>query len=139
MRLFLDSSVLLAAAGSASGASRLLIKIAPAKGWELCTSDYCLRETEHNLVKLGQEAAEAWRQIVRPSLNLSPVRLVLDRPFIYRVTKDRPVVISSLSLKANFLLTLDRGDFHDLLGRSVYGLPIRTPGEFLKEIRRQES
>jgi hypothetical protein len=49
-------------------------------------------------------------------------------------TKDRPVVISALSQKAAYLLTLDRDDCHDLLGRSVYGLSIRTPGEYIREI-----
>jgi hypothetical protein len=58
--------------------------------------------------------------------------LVLDRPLLYRAIKDRPIVISALSLQADCLLTLDRDDFHDLLGNSVYGLPIRTPGEFLR-------
>jgi predicted nucleic acid-binding protein len=60
----------------------------------------------------------------------------LDRPLIYRAVKDRPVVITALSLKADVLLTLDRDDFHDLLGSSVYGLSIRTPGEFLRERNR---
>ena len=50
--------------------------------------------------------------------------------------KDRPVIITALSLKSDVLLSLDRDDFHDLLGSSVYGLSIRTPGELLKEISR---
>ena len=53
----MDSSVLLAAAGSAAGASRLLITAAKAEGWDLVTSDYCLRETEHNVSKAAPRAA----------------------------------------------------------------------------------
>jgi predicted nucleic acid-binding protein len=128
----MDSSVLLAAAGSASGASRLLITSAKAEGWDLVTSDYCLRETVHNLPKLGGSGLRAWSIIVRPALTIHGTHLVLDRPLLYRAVKDRPVVISALTLHADFLLTLDRDDFHDLLGDSVYGLPIRTPGEFLR-------
>jgi len=128
----MDSSVLLAAAGSASGASRLLITAAKAEGWDLVTSDYCLRETEHNVSKLGASGLRAWSIIVRPALTIHGTHLVLDRPLLYRAVKDRPVVISALTLHADFLLALDRDDFHDLLGDSVYSLPIRTPGEFLR-------
>jgi predicted nucleic acid-binding protein len=132
VRLFLDSSVLLAASGSSSGASRLLINEAAVAGWSLITSDYCLRETEHNLPKLGASGLRAWNTIVRPALSIHGTHLVLDRPLAYRAVKDRPVVISALTLHADFLLTLDRDDFHDLLGDSIYGLPISTPGEFLR-------
>ena len=135
MRLFLDSSVLLAAAGSSTGASRLLFDLASRHGWELLTAEYCLREAEFNLPKLGKKAELSWTQIIRPAVIPLSTRLTLDRPLIFRATKDRPVVISALSQKADYLLTLDRDDFHGLLGRTVYGLPIRTPGEFLREIR----
>ena len=30
------------------------------------------------------------------------------------------------------LLTLDRRDFRDLLGQTIYGLRVLTPGEFLR-------
>jgi predicted nucleic acid-binding protein len=136
VRLFLDSSVLLAAAGSTSGASRLLITAARRKRWTLLTSAYCVREVEHNLPKLESEATAGWRSLIKPRLTVVGTHLVLDRPLIYRAVKDRPVVITALSLKADVLLTLDRDDFHDLLGSSVYGLPIRTPGEFLKGLNR---
>ena len=136
MRLFLDSSVLLAAAGSTSGASRLLFSSAKRENWTLLTSVYCVREAEHNLPKLKPKAASDWRRIIRPRLDVVGTHLVLDRPLVYRVVKDRPVVITALSLKSDVLLTLDRDDFHDLLGSSVYGLPIRTPGEFLRERNR---
>ena len=136
MRLFLDSSVLLAAAGSTSGASRLLIMASRRERWTLLTSAYCVRETEQNLPKLGLKATADWSRRIKPRLSVVGTHLVLDRPLIYRAVKDRPIVITALSLKADALLTLDRDDFHDLLGSSVYGLAIRTPGEFLKGLRR---
>ncbi len=136
MRLFLDSSVLLAAAGSTSGASRLLITSARRERWTLLTSAYCVREAEHNLPKLSPKATADWSRRIKPRLTIVGTHLVLDRPLIYRAIKDRPVVITALTLKADVLLTLDRDDFHDLLGSSVYGLPIRTPGEFLKGLNR---
>lgn len=132
VRLFLDSSVLLAASGSATGASRLLFAERHGRGWTLLTSDYCRQETVHNLGKLASAAKDDWLAIIRPALVISNTQVVLDRPLIYRAAKDRPVIISALHHQADYLLTLDRDDFHDLLGTEVYGLRIRTPGEFLR-------
>jgi hypothetical protein len=39
VRLFLDTSVLLAAAGSTGGASRFVVEEAATQGWKLVTAD----------------------------------------------------------------------------------------------------
>ena len=135
MRLFLDTSVLLAAAGSGCGASRFLITEAVAQGWVLISADYCEEEARRNLPKVGASTDTAWRKIVAPALKFTAVRLVLDRPFVFPKAKDRPVVISALAARCDWLLTLDETDFHGNLGREIYGMGIATPGEFLIEQR----
>ena len=135
MRIFLDTSVLLAAAGSSRGASRFLITQADAHGWELVSSDYCAEEARRNLPKLGRSAAAAWRTAIAPSLRLARASLALDKPLVFPKAKDRPVVITALATRAEWLLTLDEADFRGKLGREVYGLRIATPGEFLREQR----
>lgn len=136
MRLFLDTSVLLAATGSAKGASRFVILTAATQGWELVSSDYCAEEVRRNLPKLGPAAARAWRRLVS-RLRFVRADVALDRPLVFPKAKDRPVVITDLAARAEWLLTLDEGDFHAKLGREVYGLKIATPGEFLLELRAQ--
>ena len=137
MRLFLDTSVLLAASGSGRGASRFLITEAAAYGWELVSSDYCDEETRRNLPKLGRSAATAWKNQIAPLVRFVRADVALDRPLVFPKAKDRPVVITALAVRADWLLTLDEGDFHTKLGREVYGLRIATPGEFLLEQRAQ--
>lgn len=137
MRLFLDTSVLLAASGSGNGASRFLITAASAHGWELVSSDYCDEEARRNLPKLGRSAASAWKTVIAPEVRLVRADVALDKPLIFPKAKDRPVVITALATRAEWLLTLDEGDFHAKLGREVYGLRIATPGEFLLEQRAQ--
>jgi hypothetical protein len=44
------------------------------------------------------------------------------------------VLVTALA-SADVLLTLDRRDFGPLIGQNVYGLRVRTPGEFLWEER----
>lgn len=137
MRLFLDTSVLLAAAGSARGASRFLITEAGARGWVLISADYCDEEARRNLPKVGTSAEITWRKIVAPALAFTPVRLALDKPLVFPKAKDRPVVISALAARCEWLLTLDETDFHGNLGREIYGMGIATPGQFLIAQRHQ--
>lgn len=135
MRLFLDTSVLLAAAGSARGASRFLVTEAAGFGWQLLSSDYCAEETRRNLPKLGRAAATAWIKGIAPRVRLVRTRVSLDKPLVLAKAKDRPVVITALAARADWLLTLDEADFHRRLGRAVYGMRLATPGEFLLEQR----
>jgi predicted nucleic acid-binding protein len=135
VRLFLDTSVLLAAAGSNGGASHFLITEAAAQGWALVTADYCVDEVRRNLAKLRASAPSAWQQLISPSLNITAVRLALDKALVFPKAKDRPVIISALAESCEWLLTLDETDFHGNLGREIYGMRIATPGEFLIEQR----
>jgi hypothetical protein len=137
VKLFLDTSVLLAAAGSGRGASRFLITEAVARGWMLVSADYCAEEARRNLPKLGVSAATAWRRTVFPALEITAVRLALDKPLVFPKAKDRPVVITALAAQSEWLLTLDETDFHGNLGREIYGMRIATPGEFLLAQREQ--
>lgn len=137
MRLFLDASVLLAASGSAKGASHFLITEASTLGWELFSSEYCEIEVSRNLTKLGRSAGKEWIKQIAPCVRIVSAGLTLDKPLVFPKAKDRPVVIAALQVGADWLLTLDEGDFHTKLGREVYGVSIATPGEFLLEQRAQ--
>ncbi len=135
MRLFLDTSVLLSASGSAKGASRFIVTDAVAQGWDLISSDYCAEETQRNLAKIGRAAAAAWKAEIAPRVRLIRASLALDKPLLFPKAKDRPVVITALAARADWLITLDVTDFHGKLGREVYSLRLATPGEFLFERR----
>ncbi|MGH8017656.1 MAG: PIN domain-containing protein [Opitutaceae bacterium] len=135
MRLFLDTSVLLAAIGSAKGASRYVIESAAANQWELVTSSYCVEETTRNLFKIARSATRTWTRLIEPKLTRVPTELVLDKVLVFPKAKDRPVIISALAAEPDFLLTLDEGDFQKVIGSQVYGLQVRTPGQFLFEQR----
>jgi predicted nucleic acid-binding protein len=135
MRLFLDTSVLLAAAGSARGASRFVFDHASDQGWQLITSAYCVEETDRNALKLGPKALPFWRASLLPDLTLVPIELAFDKALVFPKTKDRPVLLSALGAEAAVLLTLDETDFQNVVGPRVYSLRIQTPGQFLIEQR----
>jgi len=111
MKLFLDTSVLLAACGSARGSSRALFDYAPANRWTLMASPWVVTEVVRNLAKFPFVAAHEWLRL-RPQLTLVDDIVSLNRVVVFPVSKDRPVLLTALA-NAQVLLTLDRDDFAD--------------------------
>ena len=133
MNLFLDTSVLLAACGSATGASREIFRQASVNGWVLLATPYVLEEVLRNLANFPPAASADWARL-RPVLLVMDDVLTLEWPVVFPVAKDRPVLFSALAW-ADVLLTLDREDFGELLNQPFYGLPILKPGTFLERER----
>ena len=130
MRVFLDSSVLLSACGSAKSLSRLVTELAAEHGWHLVSAAYCRAETTKNLGKLGTYAMQRWPDI-ETTVEWVPNALTSKRPLLLTESKDKPVLISALAARCEVLLTLDKGDFGILLGTAVYGMKVSTPRDFL--------
>jgi predicted nucleic acid-binding protein len=133
LRLFLDSSVLLAASGSARGASREVFRLAASQGWSLIATPYVVEEVLINLPDLIPSASAEWARLRQALILLDDV-LTLDRPAVFSPAKDRPILFSALAW-ADVLLTLDRGDFAALLGQTFYDLAVLKPGDFLQRER----
>jgi predicted nucleic acid-binding protein len=131
--LFLDTSVLLSASGSAAGASREIFRRAPANNWVLVATPYVLEEVLRHLPEFPPSASAAWARMRLALLVMDDV-LTLDKPPIFQATKDRPILFSALAW-ADVLLTLDRNDFGDLLGGLFYNLRVLRPGMFLEQER----
>lgn len=70
MNLFLDSSAVLAACLSSTGASRIVFDLAQVHGWHLAVSSWVLREVRENLAGKPPSAATAWVELrVRVTFN----------------------------------------------------------------------
>jgi predicted nucleic acid-binding protein len=128
MRLFLDTSVLLAASGSANGAAREIFRLAANNSWTLVATPYAVEEVRRNLSHFPADAGSDWNRL-RSELLLMDDVFTVDRPTVFAPAKDRPILFSALAW-ADVLLTLDRSDFETLLGNEFYGLKILTPGSF---------
>ena len=79
MRLFLDTSVLLAASGSERGASREIFRRAAANRWVLIATPYGLEEVLRNLPDLPRSVSANWAAL-RPAL------LIMGRRFHHRAS-----------------------------------------------------
>ncbi len=133
MRLFLDTSVLLAASGSSTGASLEIFRRASVNGWVLNTTPYVIEEVLRNLPEFPPSASSTWARL-RPNLLVMDDVFTLNWPVIFPSGKDRPILFSALAW-TEILLTLDRGDFGGLMEKPFYGLLVLKPGTFLERER----
>lgn len=132
MRIFLDTSVILAGVESVAGASRYVLSHASRHGWTLVVSPYVLEEVTRNLAAGSAGRLEWFAERVRRFEQVADV-LTLDRIAVVPASKDRPVLFTAFE-SCEVLLTLDRKDF-DPLGDNFYTLRIRRPGQFMSEER----
>jgi hypothetical protein len=133
VRLFLDTSVLLAACGSLTGASREIFRRAPVNRWVLITTPYAIEEVLRNLPDFPLSSSANWARL-RPGLLVMDDVLTLGLPVVFPTGKDRPILFGAFAW-ADILLTLDRGDFGGLMEKPFYGLLVLKPGLFLERER----
>lgn len=135
--LFLDASVFIAAAGSKTGGSALILELCRHDKAKAKSSQLVLLEAERNIrAKMGPDALLRFYQEIA-SLNLElvkapiPHEIAAKEPVIDR--KDAHVLAAAEKGGVDFLLTLDRKHF---MSPKVFqaGLPFRimTPGAFLQ-------
>jgi len=136
-RLFLDASVWIAAAGSATGGSAVLLELCR-QGWiRVVTSRLVLLEAERNIrAKLKRKALlRFYREIADLDIEIveTPERNEIAAQSRIIHPKDAHVLAAGVKGRVDFLLTLDRKDF--MTSKVLHaGLPFRimTPGDFLQ-------
>ena len=136
MRVFLDASMLVAAALSRKGGSFRLINEARIRGFSLFTSDYAYREAEIALEdKYGDNLADFYELIHLVFVIKGPDRRNLKKFQGIISDKDAAILADTLDLGADVLITLDRRHFlHNLLLKEKYpSLEIVTSGDFIQK------
>ena len=138
-RLFLDANVFIAAAGSHTGASALVLALCRHGHAKAVTSRLVLFEAERNIRgKLGEDPLlRFYQEIAALDLDLveapSPEEIAIQSRIID--PKDAHVLAAALKGGVDGLLTLDRKHF---LSPSVLQadllFQIMTPGDFLRRL-----
>jgi len=102
VRLFLDSSVMIAGAASPEGASRSVFRLAGTHQWRLMTTPYAVAETVRNLGAFPASVTASWLRL-RSQLVVVDDVVTIDKPAafpveaVFPVEKDRPVLFSALA------------------------------------------
>lgn len=137
--LFLDASVMVAAAHSPSGGSSLIIEVCQGGRFRALLSSKVILEARVNIAeKFGEiELVRFYQQLagLEPEIIPSSSSERLAECTTIVGEKDAHVLAAALDCRADYLLTLDR---RHLITTAVLnaGLPLRviTPGEFLNKI-----
>jgi predicted nucleic acid-binding protein len=136
-RLFLDASVWIAAAGSSTGASALVLALCRHGHAKAVSSRLVLLETERNVRgKLGESALlRYYREIASLDLDLveppTPQEIAAQSQIID--PKDAHVLAAALKGGVEVLLTLDRKHFlSPPVLQAALPFKIMTPGDFVR-------
>lgn len=129
--IFVDSSVLIAAAISATGSAREVLILGLRGEVTLSLSSLVIEETERNLLRKAPAAHPAFtifRQVFTPSIVEPPEALVLKVAAVVAM-KDAPIVAGALQARADYLVTFDR---RHLIWeaepiKAHFGLTVTTP------------
>ncbi|MBW3633155.1 MAG: PIN domain-containing protein [Chloroflexi bacterium] len=137
-RVFLDSSVLFAAAYSAKASARDLLLAAIQGRIVLVLSSYVINETERNLLRRAPHAHPGFlrfRKDLPYQLSDPPDALVADTARIV-VGKDAPIIAAARRAQTTLVATYDR---KDLLSKrqeilAAFGVTVATPEEILANL-----
>ncbi|QUL99689.1 MAG: PIN domain-containing protein [Candidatus Fermentithermobacillus carboniphilus] len=137
-RVFLDASCWVAAAGSATVGSSLILKLARASHVRLVATRRVLQEAEYNIrTKMGEESLLRYYQLLGSvELELvSPVTSEEEAKWLSLVTpKDAHVLAGAAKAKADVLISLDRRHILTERAREGFPIPVQDTGEFLRGI-----
>ena len=124
--VFLDANILFSAAYSEQAA---LLRIWKLRSVILHTSAYALEEARRNL-RDEQSLARLKRLIEGLSLVPEADTRFIPSSVILR-EKDKPILAAAIAARAQYLVTGDSRDFGTFFGKTVAGLMVLPPRDFL--------
>ena len=143
IRVFLDASVIFAAAYSETGAARELFRQATRDQVRLVVNQDVMDEAQRNLVKKvpqGETLLQVLMAVVNPEIAPDPSPQLTSQVSQYVVEKDVPVAAGALASQVDYLVTFDRQ--HLLKPVEVAkksGLKIVLPEVVVEAVRREQA
>jgi len=135
-RIFPDANILFSAAYGSPGLNQL---------WEWAGEKNCLLFVSNYVVEEARRNLPDSEQTQRLETYLSKTEIVPDvDPTIpcpiNLPEKDRPVLLTAISIKADYLLTGDQVHFGKYFGETINGVKICRPRDYLeRKIKKSES
>jgi predicted nucleic acid-binding protein len=138
-RFFLDSSVILAACGSARGANSVIMKLAEIGMIEVVTIPYVFDEVERNLERKFADSSQTYR-VLRSNIPWVIMTNPSAEQFIRWLQiiplKDASVLEAAVQINPARLVTLDQKHFiRPAIVAQQTGLTIATPKQVVEDIR----
>lgn len=135
VRVFIDTSVLIAGLASEKGASGAVLDLCEAGVVQMAISQQVLVEADRNFSAKLPNLVEDFRRFIK---DLGP--LMVDDPPLEHVQeaakvvnlKDAPILAAAQSARADYLVTLDKKHFLKARQEVEFSPPVVTPEEFLR-------
>ncbi len=125
-RLFLDANILFSAAYRPRAG---LLELWKLNGVTLCSSRYAVEEAR---VNLSDESQRQRLRRLRGPLDLFEGSMIELPRGIVLPEKDVPILLAAIEGRATHLLTGDVRHFGAYFGKTVYGIRITLPGDYLR-------
>lgn len=125
-RVLLDSSVILSALFSSTGASALILKLAKQREIEVIINDYIVEEVESVLIRKSPENIASFIELIGQDIftkvSNPTTKEVVEAKKLISDRDDAPILATAIRERVDYLATLDRKDF----------LTIKLPRQRLK-------
>jgi len=132
LRVFLDANVLFSAAYREQAGLAVLWELRRVR---LLTSSYAAQEAANNL---SQEDQQSRLRNLLESVEMVGSEAGLSATFgIALPDKDRPIFAAAVEANADFLLTGDIKHFGMYFNKTICGVRVERPAEFLKFVAKQ--
>jgi len=140
-KVFLDASIFVAAAGSSSGGSSLILEVCRGLRFSAVTTRRVLLVFQRNIRKKlpSESLLRFYKEIAKlnPEITGPTTEEKLSRYNDIIALKDRHVLAGALESKSAFLITLDRKHFKaESIRQANLPIIIMTPKEFLELVKK---
>lgn len=139
-KVFVDSSVFIAAAISAKGSARDLLMAGIRHEMPLVVSDHVFEETERNLARKAPRAVGAFQllQEIVPFEIVHPTQALVEEVAVVIEPKDAVIVAGAIQSAAAFLATYDRKHLLSFKNeiKVRFGIKVVTPDNVINNASR---
>lgn len=140
IKVFLDSSAVIAGVISSTGAARVLLVMSESGQIETFISEQVIVESERSIARKVPKALPDFRQALKDTnpkiINNPTKREIEENLHLIADPEDVPILLSAMSAHVDYLATHNRKHFlDDPTVAEKSGIKIGTPGDVLAWIR----
>jgi putative PIN family toxin of toxin-antitoxin system len=139
IKVFIDTSVLIAGVASLTGASAAVLDLCEAESIQMVISRQVLVEADRNFSAKLPGLVNEFRQFIRnlvPLMVEDPPAAAVERAASLIDRKDAAILAAAIESKVDFLITLDKKHFLKQKVQRNIPIEICTPSDFLRIFER---
>lgn len=134
LRVFLDTSVLLAGFNSPTGAAGVIVAACFSGDIVPIISPQIIEEAERNIATKFPRLADAWHSflLIQPRITKTPSLQQVQTAYELLPTSDAPILASAIEVSPDALVTWNTKHFLRPRVVTAVNFPILIPGDFLE-------